>query len=61
MTSEQFIFWLTGFLKGMKFGNEKASLATVLEEELKKVTHEKIEYEVVSTPVVSGCHLGKSN
>ena len=37
MTSEHFVVWLTGFLKGMKFSNEKVPLTSILEEELKKV------------------------
>lgn len=45
MTPEQFVCWLSGFLKGMKFGNEKIPLANILEEELKKVDL-NIKYEV---------------
>lgn len=37
MTPDQFVFWLQGLLKGMKFGNEKLPLAGLLEEELDKV------------------------
>ena len=47
MTPEQFVCWLQGFLKGMKFGNEKVPLANILEEELKKVDLNNIKYEIV--------------
>lgn len=45
MSPEQFVCWLSGFLKGMKFGNEKLPLGPLLEEELKKVDL-NIKYEV---------------
>jgi hypothetical protein len=41
MTSDQFVFWLKGLLKGMKFGNEKTPLAQLLEEELNKIGNDK--------------------
>lgn len=47
MTPEQFVCWLSGLLKGMKFGNEKLPLAGLLEEELKKIDLNNIRYEVV--------------
>lgn len=47
LTPEQFVCWLQGFLKGMKFGNEKLPLAPLLEEELKKVDLDNIKYEIV--------------
>lgn len=48
MTPEQFVFWLQGLLKGMKFGNEKLPLASLLEEQLDKIDHNvKYEMEVI--------------
>ena len=47
MTPEQLIFWLQGLLKGMKFGNDKVPLTSLLEEELNKVDLNNIRYEVV--------------
>jgi hypothetical protein len=49
MTPEQFVYWLTGFLKGMKFGNDKLPLAQILEEELKKISFESQKFEIVSS------------
>ena len=39
--------WLQGFLKGMKFANEKVPLIPLLEEELKKVELPVVKYEIV--------------
>ncbi len=48
MTPEQFIFWLQGFLRGMKFGNEKIPLAQIMEDEIKKIDlNIKYEMEVI--------------
>ena len=47
LTPEQFVCWLSGFLKGMKFGNEKIPLASILEEELKKIDLNNVRYEIV--------------
>ena len=49
MNPEQFVCWLQGLLKGMKFGNEKLPLAGLLEEELKKIDLTKEVFEVVKS------------
>lgn len=44
MTHEQFVFWLKGLLKGIKFGNEKVPLSGVLEEELNKIKDDNLTF-----------------
>lgn len=44
MNHEQFVYWLNGLLKGMKFGNQKLPLSDLIEEELAKVMTRHEEY-----------------